>query len=375
MNFKQIGGISQMTEHLQIFNLSIEDCYKIFYEKGYQFEEIISTNSRFGVVVKLQQIATKRFVACKIAKESNDSYLSFGKNEAKSIQKAFFLSQGLSIEFLEEFTFMDHHAIITSYGGDNLLNAFVKKTEPLSISTITDFLTTALDYYDRVFTAKFEHNDIKPENIVYDGKTFRFIDFGDWRKIGSKSIPLRISQYWRTPSVAKENVDGSATSFSLGCVLAEILTRQPLFLEICKKEVSDNFLSIEHFLLVFNFIPLTENPHSSTEKASNSPIIDYVENMKTTLGDKEKHLIDNSVIPMLTEGFVENRFLTLVKNRIATNNLDIGSISEEAFQDQLVSFLKLMLSYDTPPDPKALQEHPFVYLCKSECQQKDQQYA
>ena len=79
------------------------------------------------------------------------------------------------------------------------------------------------------------HRDIKPQNILVDLSNMRVMicDFGSAKIIGSqeKSISYICSRYYRAPELIlnKEYYGPEIDLWSIGCVMAEFYTAQPLF--------------------------------------------------------------------------------------------------------------------------------------------------
>lgn len=78
------------------------------------------------------------------------------------------------------------------------------------------------------------HRDLKPDNLMLaaDG-TLKFIDFGMARSYGEQ-VPLsqnQITLQYRPPEIlfGAKHYGPSADMWSVGCILAELLIKRPLF--------------------------------------------------------------------------------------------------------------------------------------------------
>eukprot|EP00927_Polykrikos_kofoidii_P076753 TRINITY_DN73792_c0_g1_i1.p1 TRINITY_DN73792_c0_g1~~TRINITY_DN73792_c0_g1_i1.p1 ORF type:complete len:435 (-),score=71.08 TRINITY_DN73792_c0_g1_i1:296-1501(-) len=79
------------------------------------------------------------------------------------------------------------------------------------------------------------HMDLKPQNILLDGttQTLRICDFGSSKRLaaGFASRPYIASRFYRAPELllGSKYPTTSIDTWALGCVLAEMVLRQPLF--------------------------------------------------------------------------------------------------------------------------------------------------
>lgn len=128
---------------------------------------------------------------------------------------------------------------------DTNLHRVIASQEPLSIrhiQRIADQIIYALVY---IHSAKLVHRDLKPANILINRDCSVVIcDFGLARAVqyvnrDSRPTPLyrRLTQYvvtrwYRAPEIIVGNPDAGeapADMWSVGCILAELLLREPLF--------------------------------------------------------------------------------------------------------------------------------------------------
>lgn len=76
------------------------------------------------------------------------------------------------------------------------------------------------------------HRDIKPSNILWDGERAKFCDFG-LSKVNTRQghhTPKVSTSWYRSPEMfSSRPYDEKTDLWALGCVMAEILSRRPLF--------------------------------------------------------------------------------------------------------------------------------------------------
>lgn len=106
---------------------------------------------------------------------------------------------------------------------------------PATVQAVARDVTSALAY---VHARQMIHADLKPENIFCgDGGTFVLGDFGSAVQCrGDRYNDYMQSRYYRAPEINLGRVRGSKTNitpamdvWSLGCIVYELLTGQPLF--------------------------------------------------------------------------------------------------------------------------------------------------
>ena len=106
-----------------------------------------------------------------------------------------------------------------------------------TIKKITKQLLTGIKYcHDRYIV----HRDLKPDNImITEDEQIKIGDFGTAKyifkssnnKIKTKSTPYVVTMYYRAPELCfgKIDYDSKIDIFSLGCIIAELITRNILF--------------------------------------------------------------------------------------------------------------------------------------------------
>lgn len=78
------------------------------------------------------------------------------------------------------------------------------------------------------------HRDLKPENLLLTGRsTLKLCDFGFTRSVGSSDEALTdyvATRWYRSPELLVGEPYGKALDiWSIGCIVYEMLTGEPLF--------------------------------------------------------------------------------------------------------------------------------------------------
>ena len=139
------------------------------------------------------------------------------------------------VRLLDTFNLHGHFCMVFELLSYNLCDFLMKKNGSLSIPLIRHFafqILTTLEYLQRP-GIEIIHCDLKPENVVLvspQTSLVKVIDFGSSCTRTSHVYKYIQSRYYRSPEV----VMGLPYSFpidiwSLGCLLPELLTTEPLF--------------------------------------------------------------------------------------------------------------------------------------------------
>lgn len=120
--------------------------------------------------------------------------------------------------------------IVMEYLPENLHQRIAGK--PLGASDLRCLsfqLLRALAHLDGL---KICHRDVKPENVLLQGRALKLADFGSAKLMGpSPSTSYICSRWWRAPELVlgASNYSTSVDWWSGGCVIAEMMLGQPLF--------------------------------------------------------------------------------------------------------------------------------------------------
>jgi len=130
--------------------------------------------------------------------------------------------------------------LIFENGGSDLLEIMTKKKQLLSDDWIKNAMIQILEGLKELKLRKILHSDIKPENLLFNTATncLKIADFGAAKFFEEDGTVERLSyramcsSWYRSPECDIESKIGpSADLWSSGCVLFELLTLKPIFVQ------------------------------------------------------------------------------------------------------------------------------------------------
>ena len=138
------------------------------------------------------------------------------------------------VHMLEHFTFRNHICITFELLSMNLYELIKKnKFQGFSLQLVRKFAHSILQCLDALFKNRIIHCDLKPENILLkqQGRSgIKVIDFGSSCYDHQRIYTYIQSRFYRAPEVILGAKYGMPIDiWSLGCILAELLTGYPLF--------------------------------------------------------------------------------------------------------------------------------------------------
>ena len=107
-----------------------------------------------------------------------------------------------------------------------------KKLIPMA--QIKEFMRQILEGMKFVHQKGVCHRDLKPENILMNQKgVVKICDFGSAKVLSASGLntPYIVSRYYRAPELilACSDYTNAIDVWAIGCILAEFLTRRPIF--------------------------------------------------------------------------------------------------------------------------------------------------
>ncbi|KAL8575505.1 Dual specificity tyrosine-phosphorylation-regulated kinase 2 [Nucella lapillus] len=138
------------------------------------------------------------------------------------------------VHMMEHFTFRNHICITFELLSMNLYELIKKnKFQGFSLQLVRKFAHSILQCMDALFKNRIIHCDLKPENILLkqQGRSgIKVIDFGSSCYEHQRIYTYIQSRFYRAPEVILGAKYGMPIDmWSLGCILAELLTGYPMF--------------------------------------------------------------------------------------------------------------------------------------------------
>ncbi|XP_062339309.1 dual specificity tyrosine-phosphorylation-regulated kinase 2 [Osmerus eperlanus] len=200
----------------------------------YEVLKVIGKGS-FGQVVKAYDHKTHTHVALKMVRNEK----RFHRQAAEEIRILEHLrkqdkdSSMNVIHMLENFTFRNHICMTFELLSMNLYELIKKnKFQGFSLPLVRKFAHSILQCLDSLHKNRIIHCDLKPENILLkqQGRSgIKVIDFGSSCYEHQRVYTYIQSRFYRAPEVILGSRYGMPIDmWSLGCILAELLTGYPL---------------------------------------------------------------------------------------------------------------------------------------------------
>lgn len=201
----------------------------------YEVLKVIGKGS-FGQVVKAYDHKTHSHVALKMVRNEKRFHRQ-AQEEIRILEhlKKQDKDNAMNIvHMLEHFTFRNHICITFELLSMNLYELIKKnKFQGFSLQLVRKFAHSILQCLDALYKNRIIHCDLKPENILLkqQGRSgIKVIDFGSSCYEHQRIYTYIQSRFYRAPEVILGAKYGMPIDmWSLGCILAELLTGYPLF--------------------------------------------------------------------------------------------------------------------------------------------------
>ena len=202
--------------------------------EAYKIHETIGDGS-FGVVFKASNIKTGDTVAIKkIKKKFNSWDECMSLRELKSLRK---LKEHENIVKLKEvMKIKDEVHFVFEFMEQNIFQLYSQMHDsgkPFTenhIRTIIYHVASGLAYMHK---HGFFHRDLKPENLLVSKGVTKIADFGLAREIRSRPpfTDYVATRWYRAPEIILKapNYNSPVDIFALGCIMAELYLKTPLF--------------------------------------------------------------------------------------------------------------------------------------------------
>ncbi|ELP86267.1 dual specificity tyrosine-phosphorylation-regulated kinase 1A, putative [Entamoeba invadens IP1] len=191
----------------------------------------------FGQVIQAKDTVRNQDVALKIIRKEKNFY-----EQAKlEVQILYHLNTNdptdkyKIVRLLDTFNLGGHFCMVFELLSFNLYDLLMKKNASLGLTLVKRFAFDILRslYYLQMDSIRVIHCDLKPENIVLispDQADIKLIDFGSSCTPSTHMYKYIQSRYYRSPEVVMGlNYSHPIDMWSLGCILPELLTTEPLF--------------------------------------------------------------------------------------------------------------------------------------------------
>jgi serine/threonine protein kinase len=198
------------------------------YNKKYKKVKKLGGGS-FGSVYIVKEITDNKIFAMK--KFYMDNLGNGGAKRQYQLLKEF--SHENIIKVIETFVEYGNEYLITEYHPYNLLD-FLTKNNTLSENIIKNIVKQILIGLNYLHSKNYIHRDIKPDNILISNEGIIKITDFDLCKLlieGQPNSKNVITLYYRPPEIffGEVNYKKSVDIWSLGCLMTELFTGNPLF--------------------------------------------------------------------------------------------------------------------------------------------------
>lgn len=201
----------------------------------YEVLKVIGKGS-FGQVVKAYDHRTHQHIALKMVRNEK----RFHRQAQEEIRILEHLKKQDKdntmniIHMFEHFTFRNHICITFELLSMNLYELIKKnKFQGFSLQLVRKFAHSMLQCLDALYKNRIIHCDLKPENVLLkqQGRSgIKVIDFGSSCYEHQRIYTYIQSRFYRAPEVILGAKYGMPIDmWSLGCILAELLTGYPIF--------------------------------------------------------------------------------------------------------------------------------------------------
>ncbi|KAM3129673.1 hypothetical protein pb186bvf_018186 [Paramecium bursaria] len=127
--------------------------------------------------------------------------------------------------------------LVLEYMEDNLENriqAYIKLDKQFTDLSVKEISYQIFQGLQQIHSKQIAHRDLKPENILIDrNEKVKICDFGSSKIIdkNGKNTPYVVSRYYRAPELLLciTNYTQAIDVWSAGCIMAELVLREPLF--------------------------------------------------------------------------------------------------------------------------------------------------
>ncbi|KAG8198245.1 hypothetical protein JTE90_021502 [Oedothorax gibbosus] len=200
----------------------------------YEMLKVIGKGS-FGQVIKAYDHKNSQYVALKMVRNEK-RFFRQAQEEIRILNHLREEDKNNTMNIVhmyEHFTFRNHVCITFELLSINLYELIKKnKFQGFSLQLVRKFAHSLLQCLDALYNHRIIHCDLKPENVLLkqQGRSgIKVIDFGSSCFVDQRVYTYIQSRFYRAPEVILGSKYGTPIDmWSLGCILAELLTGYPL---------------------------------------------------------------------------------------------------------------------------------------------------
>ena len=198
----------------------------------YEIMEVLGQGT-FGQVVKCIDHKDQTEVAIKIIRKYPDYHKS-GENEVKILSLLAQKKCKTIVQMIDSFEFRGHLCIVFELLSLNLYQLLHKNNfSGFSFSLVRRFTQQILQSLQQIHSSNIIHCDLKPDNILLKlekKSVIKVIDFGSSCEENKQGLNYVQSRFYRAPEIVIDaKYDRKIDIWSIGCIVVEFITGQPLF--------------------------------------------------------------------------------------------------------------------------------------------------
>lgn len=200
--------------------------------EGYRIKKKIGSGGMASVYLAENSEKNPPKVAIKILDESlcdDDKYISRFKREALISSKL--INHPNIIKVFKYGSNNNLHYILMEYANGRALSYYIKRKKRFSINGVENIMLMVCSSLSLSHKKKIIHRDIKPQNIIIDGRSnIKITDFGIAKVYGMSNLTLRDENvmgtvfYMSPEQIQGEKIDSRTDIYSLGILSYELLT-------------------------------------------------------------------------------------------------------------------------------------------------------
>lgn len=182
--------------------------------------------------------------------------------EAKRIHRELRILKHLDhenvIHLLDVFTtandlkFFQEIYFVLPYAGNNLadcMQVIANKGFKFNENQIRGIIYQTLRGLRYIHSAGIVHRDLKPANLAIQVKLdkidLKILDFGLARQQNHEMTPKVVTQFYQAPEIfLSKRYNQAADIWSVGCIMAELMTGQPLFMGLNERDTLIEIMNI-----------------------------------------------------------------------------------------------------------------------------------